>query len=219
MRFSLRRFSLRTLLLAVLLIGSAGGLYYRWEPWACVHVLGGHSLEVMPCFNKDYSKIVTSDTRGPKKAAVWDLNSGMELMSIPIKNDVDYASYRCNEKLLSIWEDRLVDAETGKDLFGTDVIEIIIEESDRRAVVRDQAGRSELWDLNSRTKLVRLDFISPSSRCVTFSKDGRRLAVDGKVWEVESQSLVAGETESGNVFFPNVHSRPTPFDFHVYGGK
>ena len=34
-RFPRLQFSLRTLVLAVLLTGSAGGLWWRWEPWVC----------------------------------------------------------------------------------------------------------------------------------------------------------------------------------------
>jgi WD40 repeat protein len=44
-RFPRLRFSLRTLLIFVLLVGSAGGLWYRWEPWAEVHRFAENALQ------------------------------------------------------------------------------------------------------------------------------------------------------------------------------
>jgi WD40 repeat protein len=54
------RFSLRTLLLAVLLIGSAATLHHRWEPWYTVRVLGGHEGAVKRVeFSRDGEHILT----------------------------------------------------------------------------------------------------------------------------------------------------------------
>jgi len=69
MRFPFRRFSLRTLLLAVLLIGSAGGLYYRWQPWAKAASVDGFAsqfsadLRYSATFNQDLSDTKTISVR------------------------------------------------------------------------------------------------------------------------------------------------------------
>jgi len=54
------RFSLLTLLLTVLLIGSSGTLWLHWDAWYCVKVLEGHASTVYSGeFSPDGTRILT----------------------------------------------------------------------------------------------------------------------------------------------------------------
>ena len=76
-RFRLR-YSLRSLLLFVLLVNSACLLWMRWEPWQVEHVLRGHKVPVLSAaFSPDGRRIVTAS--GDATARVWDSETGREL--------------------------------------------------------------------------------------------------------------------------------------------
>jgi hypothetical protein len=78
------RFSLRTLLLLVLLIGSAMGLWYRWEPWVLERVLmpqgpprsGEHLADAI--FSSDGRRVVLRSYSG-YGLGEWDTASGQLL--------------------------------------------------------------------------------------------------------------------------------------------
>ena len=72
------RFSLLSLVLFVLLTGSAYGLWWRWKPWVLEHVLAGHSDAVVcASFSPDGRRIVTASY--DKTARTWDAETGREL--------------------------------------------------------------------------------------------------------------------------------------------
>src|SRR5471030_1013831 len=69
------RFSLRTLVIGVLLIGSAGGLWWRLEPWILAKTLVGHNSEVISAgFSSDSNCIVTGSM--DCTARIWNLTNG-----------------------------------------------------------------------------------------------------------------------------------------------
>src|SRR5260221_14434888 len=71
----LPRFSLRTLLYAVLLIGSTTTLWWHWKPWALQRTLRGHANSVRSAsFSPDGRRIVTASFDGT--ARVWDSETG-----------------------------------------------------------------------------------------------------------------------------------------------
>src|SRR5687768_5138819 len=88
------RFSLLTLLLTVLLIGSTATLWRHWDAWYCVKVLEGHASTVYSGeFSPDGKKILTfmpgddtlDDTANPNKANVteiWDSTTYERLHAI-----------------------------------------------------------------------------------------------------------------------------------------
>ena len=52
----LPRFSLKSLLLLVLLVASSYGLWWRWEPWVLKAILEGHDQLI---FSQDEERIIT----------------------------------------------------------------------------------------------------------------------------------------------------------------
>lgn len=72
------KFSLRTLLIAVLFTGSATTLWWHWEPWVLKHVLKGHKGAIVgTVFCADGKRLVTMALQeGP---IVWDFESGQQI--------------------------------------------------------------------------------------------------------------------------------------------
>src|SRR3954468_15013348 len=71
------RFSLRTLVAFVLLVGSAGGLWWRWQPWCYAYTLGDNSYRIFGAIcSPDNGTIVTLSGDGASR--VWDAQSGQE---------------------------------------------------------------------------------------------------------------------------------------------
>lgn len=69
------RFSLRTLLLAALLLGSVLALRHNWEPWLLERKLVGHTDDVRSAaFSRDGQRVISVSMDGSIR--VWDLASG-----------------------------------------------------------------------------------------------------------------------------------------------
>src|SRR5260370_7588398 len=69
------RFSLLTLLVAVMLVGSGMMLWWHWEPWVLEHVLRGHSDKVISAtFSPDGRQIAT--VSWDATARIWDATTG-----------------------------------------------------------------------------------------------------------------------------------------------
>ena len=76
-RFRLR-YSLRSLMLFMLLLSAALALWRDWAPWRTEHVLKGHSKAVRSAaFSPDGRRIVTAARDAT--ARVWDSETGREL--------------------------------------------------------------------------------------------------------------------------------------------
>src|SRR5260221_6797061 len=114
MRFHLPhlRFSLLTLVLAVLLIGSTATLWWHWQPWGVEHTFRGRGE-----FSPDGRRIVTIDNY---LARAWDPYSGAELVVLGHRLPVRSASFSpdscrivtsCTDNTARIW-----DAQHGAEL-------------------------------------------------------------------------------------------------------
>jgi len=69
------RFSLRTLILAILLIGSGATLWHHWEPWVLERTLYGHTDEVCSAsFSPDGNHILTKGD--DRTARLWETDTG-----------------------------------------------------------------------------------------------------------------------------------------------
>src|SRR5687768_16046484 len=68
-------FSLRTLMLAVLLCGSGMAVWWSGEPWVLAHTLRGHDWSIRTAtFSPDGRRILTASYDGT--ACMWDADSG-----------------------------------------------------------------------------------------------------------------------------------------------
>lgn len=75
------RFSLRTLLILVLLAGSAGGLWWQWAPWDLERSFCSHEdIAYGVRFSPDGERIVTGGEDG--KVRVWLVKSGANELTI-----------------------------------------------------------------------------------------------------------------------------------------
>src|SRR5688572_17164324 len=80
-------FSLRTLLLVVLLCGSGMALRWNWEPWGLERTLIGHSETVIDAaFAPDGQRIVTASR--DTTARVWDAASGRQIAKLEGHTDL-----------------------------------------------------------------------------------------------------------------------------------
>ncbi|MBI3831673.1 MAG: hypothetical protein HY291_19285 [Planctomycetes bacterium] len=81
------RFSLLTMVLLSLLVGSLGALWWRWEPWAVVAVLRNENPPTYLTISNDGSKLLAVDSKqdwssvneNPREFAVWDTIGGNRL--------------------------------------------------------------------------------------------------------------------------------------------
>ena len=88
-RFRLR-YSLRSLLLFVLLVNSACLLWMHWEPWTLETTLKGHTAQVNSAtFSPDGKQVVTGSH--DFTACVWDTFTGERLMVL--RPDIGYVLY------------------------------------------------------------------------------------------------------------------------------
>jgi WD40 repeat protein len=77
----LPRFSLRTLLVLVLFLGSGGLLRVHWEPWYLAHILAvQHAGWASATFSPDDSRVASSGSDGI--ARVWDASNGSFLTEV-----------------------------------------------------------------------------------------------------------------------------------------
>ena len=113
------RFSLRTLVIGVLLIGSAGGLWWRWEPWTAVarvpHASAFNDFGFAPLGNR------VATFRSDGTTTVWDAKTGTLVASIKptSKRHQRLIFSEDGRKLLSIDQSGIADlwdADTGKSI-------------------------------------------------------------------------------------------------------
>ena len=188
MRF---RFSLRTLLLAVLLIGSAVMLWQRWKPWLPVRTLGGHESEVFSAvFSPDGRKLLTLthlpipvyaitgwEEPIPVIARIWDLDRADQPPVTIRWGEVsdfwwsDYAFSADNRWLIvktverEYSRARIFDATTGQDLFanGDEVLDLCIPPGGPGLVAIYANKPAEVWDLEQRKVIKTLNLPAVNS--------------------------------------------------------
>ena len=115
-RFRLR-YSLRSLLIFVLLVNCACLLWMHWAPWTLDTTLRGHAAQINSvAFSPDGKRLVTGSH--DQAAIVWDVFTGKRLMVIkPEMGHVLHVGYSRNGKRIFTSSSRMSvawDAETGK---------------------------------------------------------------------------------------------------------
>jgi WD40 repeat protein len=84
------RYSLRTLLLFTLFIGSCPLLYLHYDPWHIEFVLQGNARYIrMANFSHDGQKILTADCI--PAVYIWEADTGKQLMSIQEAGGGDFS--------------------------------------------------------------------------------------------------------------------------------
>lgn len=164
------RFSLRTLVIVMLLAASVTGLLSRWEPW-----YRSASLPMAPwsfvAFSPDGRRVGISAEHGAGPISVWDIASG-RLVSEFRKDKTIY-----NFKF----------SPDGAQLFAADVND------------RENVHMIEIWDVGAGTLLRKLnlkglpldEFGRSSVHMLNLAPDNRFLFVSGpvKVWDAETGAL------------------------------
>lgn len=171
------RFSLRTLLIAVLLIGSAMTLWWHWEPWHIIAFLpcGEESLEAA-AISPDGAKIATlSDSH----LRIWNAATGRLARTLSAQGKTGY--YRVLEfSPDSKWAvSKFTEKDTAKSFF-------------------------ELWDTDSGNGGTRLKSDrAPSTDKFSFSYDGLQILDRYQLckWDIASGKQVLCVTNNTGSFF------------------
>src|SRR5208283_1356578 len=89
------RYSLRTLLLFVLLAGSGMGLWFRWEPWYLARTLSGHHGAIRTIsFSPDGQCLVTGCW--DRTARIWMVDESMAPVELGGHEDAAGAAFSPN---------------------------------------------------------------------------------------------------------------------------
>ena len=88
----LPRYSLRSLLLFVILVNSIALLWAHWAPWVLETTLKGHTAQVnSAAFSPDGKRVVTGSH--DHTAIVWDVITGERLMALETEAYVDHVGF------------------------------------------------------------------------------------------------------------------------------
>jgi WD40 repeat protein len=162
MKFPRPKFSLRTLLILVLLIGSAGGLWHRWAPWALEKAIAA----TYAVSSVERTRFITVEEKLEESddVALWDFESLREICRIHWAKQPDerhfysiqgdgrwvYAN-ACMDTTPSEMEPiraTLFDAQTGKEILDNkrEARRVRVLRGGQKFVVFYEKGSPELWD-------------------------------------------------------------------------
>jgi WD40 repeat protein len=152
------KFSLRTFLISMLVIASAGGLWWRWEPWSFEKVLQDRNGAVRGAV---WAAVYSSDGRMIATAAgdgrIYDADSGRQLAALTgFRNGLIRLVFSHDGRLLAssgsdmtvrIWE-----AATGRQIHAiSDKFDFasVAFSADDRFLITINFSRIQLWDVGS----------------------------------------------------------------------
>ena len=180
------RYSLRTLLIFMLLFSAALALREGWSrpPWQVNHVLKSHKNWILSAaFSPDGRRIVTAgwdDT-----ARVWDSETGRELHVLKGHNSVNCSATfspdgrhivtASHDETARVW-----DGETGHELHvlsghESGVISATFSPDGRRIVTASIDGTARLWEAKTGRELDVLKGHKGRVSSAAFSPDGHRI--------------------------------------------
>lgn len=145
------RFSLRTLLLLVLLIASGTTLRWRWDPWAVERVLHGHTSHVTDiCFSPDGRWLATGGGDQDGTCRLWDISTGRQLATIPTQHDAVGTDISPDGRML------LTSGGANNSFMGGSVC---------------------LWDVSTQERLLTIEGMEHYVYTAQFSPNGETIAV------------------------------------------
>ena len=155
-RFRLR-YSLRSLLIFMLLCSAALALWRDWTPWQVEHVLRSHEGDIYAAaFSPDGRRIVTASKDGT--ARVWDVETGRELHALKGRHDsIKTAARNTNDPMVTI----------SPFAFSPDGSRFVMAPGGTARVINSETRR-ELYVMEGHGGWV---------LCVAFSPDGRRIVI------------------------------------------
>lgn len=191
------RFSLRTLLLGMLLLASAGSLWWGWEPWVVEQIFVGHtdgSFSVM--FSPDGRYLVTPSK--DSTARVWSRVRGGTQAILDHKTDVwtwvTHAEFSPDSQRILTrdynGDVRMWDAEAGKELFrlpaehlnegqlGSEIRAVSFSPNCSR-ILGYVDGGAIIWDANTGKRVLEIPQKGQQTVCALFTPDGSRFVVSG----------------------------------------
>jgi WD40 repeat protein len=147
------RFSLLTLVLFVLVVGSGMGVWFRWEPWVVERTLAGRSgLVWQECRSPDGRRIVSVSRDATPR--VRDAETGRELVVLKGHTEVVTSAVfsRDGVRILTASYDgtaRVWDVETGRELTALSshggVATAAFSPDDHHVVTAGWNGTARLW--------------------------------------------------------------------------
>jgi WD40 repeat protein len=203
------RFSLRTLVIFVLLAGSAMGLWFRWEPWYAGRVLVGHRGAVYTVsLPPDGLRIISGGA--DRTVRIWDAETGAQLHVLE--------GHTSGVWHLTVSPDgqRLVTNAANKE----DTVLLLwnVENGERLASLAGHTGRvnewarfslsgdkilsssddqtARIWDGVTGKELAVLRSHKAAVHSAAFSPDGRRIATRGadhtvRLWDADTGAELA----------------------------
>lgn len=196
------RFSLRTLLILVLLIGSGVTLWWNWQPWVFERRLEVRSAAYSP----DGKRIILFTTDGfmqgldpaTDTTANFEGVDGTKEMKEPkeTRGRFFYLSIEhcrifgiASDKSAHVW-----DTSSGKSIATMKgeigLIESADLSSDARRIATCSKSKVQIWDADNGTEITAIDSPAEDISLISFTSDGRRIcrvAQEGmRIWDVDT---------------------------------
>ncbi len=202
------RFSLRTLLIFVLLLGSATTLWWRWEPWGVVATLPSMLSVPEPMFSSDGKFIVSTILRQGKLIICRCALNG-DLFNLKVVDDVNHIAMSPDStRVVAMTKSRgpfgqyrgegpkgsitIVDVINGTELRTINLSAesypspIVFSRDGRRLIGGE---RAVIWDADTGAKVLELEHRPSTSGCIGFETEEQRLA-----YEAEEKEKIARTT-------------------------
>jgi len=195
------RFTLRTLVVLLLLVTSAMGLWWRRQPWYCERVLVGHKAEVCSvAYSKDGSLVVTASTDGTVR--IWTPTTGECRRIIDAhKTGVRSADIAPDStRIVTVGRDgpaRLWSARTGTRLreFGSAGSFVAFSPDGARVLTAGRDFDARIYEVATGECLRAVGNTDmPVVFCGRFSPDGKRIVTSSlygsaAIWNAETSAL------------------------------
>lgn len=194
------RFSLRTLLLGVLLAGSGFGLWWRWAPWAVERRLASDEKEcVAGVYSHDGERLVAAFRDGSVQE--WTISTGARRTLLNGKDGAFHGTVKFSPDLrtLVVFQERrwqrspctpsfdvhVWDLEQGLEQARLVGHESFVSSTDfspdqSRIVTASTDGTARIWNGATGAELFKLDQNNKELSSAMFSPDGQHILTRGK---------------------------------------